>query len=283
MTLLIVKKEDFRSSLEERISIGQQIFNSEIENIDELDELETRFNDWDDYNLELIKQSFNNPKSEYFEAYKRCASGVGIMRVMNRIPETSTVRVKEFNERVESKLSNLTKLVAKIDLLKSDVNAEDRKSSNSKSNDMDTNNVFIVHGHNDTIKHEMARTVEKLGLTPIILHEQANKGRTVIEKFVGHSDVGFAIILLTGDDYGRAVIEEKDQLRARQNVIIEMGFFIGKLGRDRVFPLYESGVELPSDLNGVVYTPLDEKGKWKFDLVKELKAAGYEVDANQLI
>ena len=129
----------------------------------------------------------------------------------------------------------------------------------------------------------MARTIEKLQLTPIILSEQPNQGQTIIEKFELHSNVGFAIIVLTADDLGKLKTDDKEKYRARQNVILEMGYFIGKLGRNKVFPLFESGVELPSDLHGVLYNPLDEQGIWKFNLAKELNAAGYNVDANKLL
>lgn len=145
------------------------------------------------------------------------------------------------------------------------------------------NKVFIVHGHEHGVKEEVARFIEKLGLEPIILHEQPNKGRTIIEKFEDYADVHFAIVLLMGDDFGKAKDGSKDlRLRVRQNVILELGYFLGKLGRDKVCAVYENGVEIPSDYSGVLFVPLDKSGKWKFDVVKELKAAGFDVDVNKL-
>ncbi|NQU84116.1 MAG: nucleotide-binding protein [Parcubacteria group bacterium] len=145
------------------------------------------------------------------------------------------------------------------------------------------NKVFIVHGHNNEIKESVARLIETLGLLPIILHEQPNKGRTLIEKFTDYADVGFAIILLTSDDLGEAKAKKTSLLpRARQNVVLELGYFLAKLGRDKVCPLFEQGVELPSDYEGIVYIPLDPSGKWKFDVVKELKAVGFNIDANKV-
>src|SRR5690606_22859595 len=103
-----------------------------------------------------------------------------------------------------------------------------------------SNKIFIVHGHDEEIKQAAARVLEKLGFDAIILHEQANKGRTVIEKFVDYSDVGFAVVLLTPDDiaYSKRVTPEDAKFRARQNVILELGYFLGKLGRERVFVLF---------------------------------------------
>ena len=145
-----------------------------------------------------------------------------------------------------------------------------------------SNQIFIVHGHDNAAREAVARVVSKLGLIPIILHEQPNRGATIIEKFERHSDVGFAIILLTPDDEGRAKGEEKLSERARQNVILEMGYFVGKLGRERVMVLLKGDIEIPSDVIGVMYEPLDDGGAWRFKLGKELQAAGYDVDLNKL-
>ena len=192
--------------------------------------------------------------------------------------------LQEFKEKLNNKLTNLRQLVAKIDLMKSEVPDQTISDKVSKVNSSETNNdIFIVHGHNNEVKINVARTLEKLGLNPIILHEQANAGKTIIEKFEEHSNVGFAIILLTDDDLGKAKKDENLNHRARQNVILEMGYFIGKLGRDRVCPLYTNGVELPSDLYGLLYTEIDSAENWKIKIAKELKAAGYKIDVNKII
>lgn len=150
---------------------------------------------------------------------------------------------------------------------------------------LDSDRVFLVHGHNKQILNETARFLEGLGMEVVILHEQPNSGRTIIEKFVDYSDVAFTIVLLTADDRGgTAKARLKDQQpRARQNVVLELGFFLGKLGRQRVCALYEQGVEIPSDYSGVLFTPLDDAGAWKFALAKELKAVGLPVDLNDVI
>jgi predicted nucleotide-binding protein len=143
--------------------------------------------------------------------------------------------------------------------------------------------VFVVHGHNHGVKEAVARFLEKLDLDPIILHEKPNAGRTVIEKFSDYADVQFAVVLLTADDEGRGRSTTADLLlRARQNVILELGYFLGKLGRARVCALYEADVEIPSDYKGVLFVELDKSDRWKFDLVRELRAAGFDVDANRI-
>lgn len=147
----------------------------------------------------------------------------------------------------------------------------------------DTSKIFLVHGHDHHVLLEVERVVGKLGLIPIILRDQPNLGNTLIEKFEKNSNVGFAIILLTDDDLGRSKNEPELKKRARQNVILELGYFFGKLGRGRVLSLLADGIESPSDISGIAYTQIDSAGKWKFEIVRELKAAGFNVDANKLI
>jgi predicted nucleotide-binding protein len=146
--------------------------------------------------------------------------------------------------------------------------------------------IFVVHGHDKEMKEAVARTLKTLELEPVILHEQPNQGRTIIEKFIDYSDVSFAVVLLSPDDmaYPKDSTPE-EKLRARQNVVFELGFFIGKLGRERVFVLYRKveNFEMPSDYSGVLYIPYDDSKRWEIELVKELKACGYNVDANKLV
>jgi predicted nucleotide-binding protein len=142
--------------------------------------------------------------------------------------------------------------------------------------------VFLVHGHDEGVLHEVARFLEKLKHDPIVLKEEPGKGRTIIEKFEDYaSEVGFVVVLLTPDDRGGPADKpyEDQQLRARQNVVLELGYFIGKLCRNRVCALRAPDVEIPSDYSGVQYVSLDGAG-WRWKLAKEMKAAGLDVDMN---
>lgn len=149
--------------------------------------------------------------------------------------------------------------------------------------------VFVVHGRDIAAKESVARVIEKLKLRPVILHEQANKGQTIIEKFEGHSNCAFAVVLLTPDDEGRTKPEQLDsrkkpilQNRARQNVVLELGFFMAKIGRSRVCALVKGDIERPSDIDGVVYVTMDDAGGWRTALAKEMRHAGLAVDLNDL-
>lgn len=146
-----------------------------------------------------------------------------------------------------------------------------------------SNKIFIVHGHDDSAKNELARFIEKIGLKAIILHEQASGGNTIIEKIEEYANiVGFAIILYTACDKGKSKKEDDLKDRARQNVVFEHGYFVGKLGRNRVIALNKENIETPSDIDGVLYISMDSAGAWKTQIVQELKTAGYTIDANNI-
>ncbi|WP_052494125.1 TIR domain-containing protein [Nitrosospira sp. NpAV] len=161
---------------------------------------------------------------------------------------------------------------------------EHSNAAGSRQTPISTNRVFLVHGHDTGTKESTARFVERLGLDPIILHEQANEGRTIIEKFEAYSDVGFAIVLMTPDDVG-ASVKTQDKLfsRARQNVVLELGYFTGRLGRSKVCALFKPGIEIPSDFHGVLFLELDEPGAWKPKLANELVKAGMTIDVQALL
>ncbi|MED0983716.1 TIR domain-containing protein [Bacillus paramycoides] len=175
---------------------------------------------------------------------------------------------------------------ASNDKVSNDKASNDKVSNNKISKDeseIDRTKVFIVHGHDDLAKTQASEFVRKLGLTPIILHQQASGGKTIIEKIESYSNVGFGIVLYTPCDLGSKVGEEKHlSPRARQNVVFEHGFLIGKIGRENVAALVKNTVETPNDISGVVYIPMKSEGNWELQLAKELKSSGYDIDLNKL-
>ena len=188
------------------------------------------------------------------------------------------------NRRAESLQSQLSKLGGLMELLATEGELQSGHAIAQPSPSRG-HKIFLVHGHDALALQETARFLEKLNQEVVILREQPNRGRTVIEKFEDYADVGFAVVLLTPDDRGGTEAEafEQQRHRARQNVVFELGYFIGRLGRNRVCALYRSGVEIPSDYSGVLYEELDEKGAWKLQLAKELRAAGLPVDMNNAL
>jgi predicted nucleotide-binding protein len=148
-----------------------------------------------------------------------------------------------------------------------------------------SNRIFIVHGHDHVAKNDLENYIKELGLEPVVLHRMPDEGRTVIEKFEEYSDVGFAFIILTPDDTAYATREgvlpdngRKKESRARQNVVFEFGYFVGRLSRKNVCCLYTGGVTLPSDVHGILYKEFHKAIKEVFyDIKKELEASGYKL------
>ena len=276
-TQLTGRKELFEQALNERIQIGEEMLDRQIQKREQFDEAEQNNADWNSYNSELLKQSFNNDCNE---SKKSCDDVNFYYRLMGSSTRSELVELKE---KLQNKLTSLNQLLAKVDLINSQVSEGMQTVSPAPIADTaNSNNVFIVHGHNNELKDKVAQTLEKLGLSPIILNEH-NDSKTVIEKLEKYSDIGFAIILLTDEDFGKAKNEDNLNLRTSQNVILEMGYLIGRLGRERVYPLYTKGVELLTDFYGLLYTEIDTSENWKIKMAIELNAAGYEIDVNKII
>ena len=145
--------------------------------------------------------------------------------------------------------------------------------------------MFIVHGHDHAFKTDVENFLREIGLEPIVLHKKPDEGQTIIEKFEKHSDVGYAFILLTPDEIAYTIDQDsaedsrrKKEKRARPNVIFEFGYFVGRLGRNRVCCLHKGDVSLPSDLSGLLYKKIDKSVESEgLSILKELKAAGYQI------
>ncbi len=166
------------------------------------------------------------------------------------------------------------------DLLEETKGKEDSKLCDALNKTTCFDRVFIVHGHNEMLKVSVARLLEKQNIKAIILNEQVNQGKTIIEKFEKYSDVSSAICLFTSDDLGKEQKESSYKKRARQNVVFETGFFIGRLGRDKVIILADRDVEMPSDMQGIVYS---DTNLWEIEVLKELHSIGYNIDLNKIL
>lgn len=138
--------------------------------------------------------------------------------------------------------------------------------------------VFIIHGHDELIKKDLQLLLERAGVNYLVLHEQPDKGRNIIDKLIEESkDSNYAIGLLTPDDTSNGMT------RARQNVILEIGYFLGKLGKERVRMLVKDNIEMPSDLTGILYEKHDPAGAWKTKILKEMMAVGIYVDLKTVV
>lgn len=258
ITKLTIDKCEFKNALNERIILGEEIYNRTIQTSSEFKKMMSDFSAWTDYNTEYLKQSFNNPHNEYKRAYEGAGhSFFGSLGGNNKNP------VQKKKEIIFAKIENLEKLVAKADLLKTSLTSTVSSTPQQAKVAVAMNEVFIVHGHDETAKTKTARFIEKLGLKPIILHEQASGSKTVIEKIEAYSNVGFGIVLYTPCDIGAKNEKEPNfKNRARQNVVFEHGFLIGKIGRENVCALVKGEIETPNDISGVVYVEMDDGEAW---------------------
>ena len=273
---LAVPPEEARSRLQDRVGKGYEIKEISIRSADELEAAKKSYYKWNDFNEELLKRLFTT--EELAEEYSHWI-GVGVI-AMSEPPLGK--KIHDFHEDVDGKIHRLDSIIERIELIPvSSLAQNDDRKSPSKS--FDKSKIFIVHGHDNEAKLEVARFVEKIGFTPIILHEQASGSKTIIEKIEAYSDVGFGVVLYTPCDVGAINVDTPSlRGRARQNVVFEHGFLIGKLGRKNVCPLVKGDVETPNDISGIVYTSMDS-GSWQIELAKELRAAGYPVDMNKVI
>ena len=273
---LTVSAEEARSRLEERVAKGNEIKEIPINSPDELDAEKKNYYKWNDFNEELLKRLFTT--EELSEEYSH---RVGV-RFMSLNEPPLDKKIHDFHDDVNEKLHRLDSIIERLELIPLSAFASTSEPKRTEKS-FDKSKVFVVHGHDNEAKLEVARFIEKIELTPIILHEQPSGSKTIIEKIEAYSDVGFGVVLYTPCDVGAKASKSPSLSgRARQNVVFEHGFLIGKLGRKNVCPLVKGDVETPNDISGIVYTLMDSGG-WKIELAKELRTAGYPVDMNKVI
>lgn len=278
-TILTTSREVFKSVLIEQISKGKQLANTNIQTEEQLDSLEREFSLWDDYNGEFLKSTFNNPENEYKYNYVHSGSLIGVEDVIRgESIHNPNHRLKTLFERIDVKIYQLESLLGKAELMKSET--EDIGRRQLSTLEMEINPVvFIIHGHDEEMKRNVQLFLNRGRLQDTVLHERPDKNRTVIEKLIEEgANASYVIALLSPDD-----LQNDGTVRARQNVILEIGYFMGKLGREKVRLLRRGDTIIPSDLQGILYDNYDIDGAWRIKLAKEIKAAGLSIDIENII
>jgi predicted nucleotide-binding protein len=226
---------------------------------------------------EVIKSALGND-SEMLREFSNIRYHIGIY---SGAPGEAEENAKFFASRVDRAVALLD---AAIYLLELQAEPEGQQAVANRA--VPTGPIFVVHGHDDAHKYELMRLLDRTAIESdsIVLHEKASSGATILEKLERHAQTAScAVVLLTGDDEGRLRGDDAPlRPRGRQNVILELGMFIGLLGRSHVVVLKDPDVEEPSDLYGLVYIPLDSARAWRYELLKELAAIGIKVDANRI-
>lgn len=276
MPNLQISKEESKLKISERINAGEELLTRTIYSDVDLEKAKTEYRIWSEYNSELLKNIFSDHSLS--EEYDRFIGGA------YQLSPPFDVLVQYYRKDVSNKVNRLKSILERLDLYPEPSSGDVEIDESNLEKENLSKKIFLVHGHDESAKQSVARLIEKIGLEVIILHEKPNKGRTIIQKFGDYSNVGFAVVLLTPDDLG-AESKDSENLkpRARQNVILELGFFMGKLGLEKVCALHKEDIELPSDYDGVIYIELDDQEVWKYKLANELKAAGYDIDLNKIV
>ncbi len=266
---LLENKEIVIETISGKINTANDSLRTPINNDEDLKKIKKSHTAWKDYIKEYLNRVFSNGTISEAFATSSLSMAISINPSLGRT-------TSDFKESFEKEIAYLESLIERIDLI-----PVRNDSSNNGTNHPLNNNIFIVHGQRHEIKSEVARFIERIKLQAIILDEQANEGKTIIEKFEHYSSTcRTAIVILTADDL---VVNDgalEPSYRARQNVILELGYFLSSLKREGVIALYEEKVEIPSDFYGVLYIPL--KDDWKFKVARELKKRGLDIDLNAL-
>ena len=279
---LIVGREEAYQQIEAQIEKGKKLWEQLEQSIDSDEQLETvglKCENWSQYNIDLLTTLFEDPISvnEYNNFSYNCYSFSEMQDICDlySVHNFLDYHLNECRTDMKTSISSLEGIRDRLELFNEA--APPTRCFDDK--------IFIVHGHNEEAKHKIARFITDLDLSATILDEQPSKGQTIIDKFEEHADeAGFAIVLLTADDIGAPKNKTDDMKpRARQNVILELGYFLRGLGRNRVCILHQKGVELPLDIHGIIYVQMDERGAWKMELAQEITSVGITVDMNKLL
>jgi predicted nucleotide-binding protein len=277
---LLVSREDARTRLQERIEKGLELKQGKVDTQVAYEALSNDYNKWDSFNEELLKRLFTN--EELADEYSFWGYGSS-----SAYEASLGEKIAEIYKDVNKKIHRLDSIIERLELIPLSVETQRALPAQHEaaSPQLRTKRVFVVHGRDEVAKTSLEVFLHEIGLEPVVLHRQADEGLTIIEKFEKHSDVGYAFILLTPDEIAYLASEEgtpdgerHKEFRARQNVIFEFGYFVGKLGRSRVCCLYTGNVSLPSDISGMIYKRYERSvEEVAYSVIKDLKASGYSI------
>jgi predicted nucleotide-binding protein len=236
---------------------------------------------WDEYNNEFLKRAFNYGENEYRQSYNNAGATIGLTEVFTGTNiHHPAYRWKTCKKRCEAKLDELESLLSKAELIPTqDEPSITRSFENYGISNKSKPTVFLIHGHDEEMKRNVQLFLTRGDIQDIVLHEQPDKNRTVIEKLIEEgSKADYVIALLSPDD-----LQDDGTFRARQNVLLEIGYFIGKLGRERVRLLRRSDTAIPSDLVGILYENYDSDGAWKIKMAREIEASGIPINIKKIV
>lgn len=261
--ILKIPPKEAENLLNGKITDGNQILECPVLSIDQWKSAEKKYNSWNSENYEILKKMFK--KNTIAKDYSSSKWTIGRILISDLKLDEKTAKL---HKDIEEKLNKLNSIKMSLSVLES-ITEETTKSAKNK--------VFFVHGTDCDITMKVLNFLKNLGLEPVILKELAAAGKTLIDEIQEQSEVKYAVAMLTADDVG-GTNSENLQFRPTQNVILELGIFVGKFSRKNVSALYSEDLELPADYHGFEYILLDDAGNWQTTLIDELKKAGFDIN-----
>ena len=267
---LVVSFQDAKTKLTKQIDEGQKFLDSYGSYAGCYEPFREQVNIWNDVNSTILKQIFSTPDiHNELQAFR-----LGRIKFVRTGEPTEREKIQTMEQEIKRSLEKLKSIDTRLEHYVRSHPEPFVVTEGSKD-------VFVVHGHDDEVREATARLISAIGLVPTVLGEQPNRSMTIIEKLEANASVHAAVVILTADDVGG---KKGEQLRprARQNVVLELGFFMGRLGRNRVCALLDESIEQPSDYHGITYINLDPNNAWRTKLTRELEAMGFQVDYSKI-
>lgn len=282
---LRIPRRTAEAELGKRIAEGGRLLEHPVQDREALKAVRSDYYKWDQVNRALLGNAFTTD-----EVVNEYIGGARILAVGGRTPSLQE-EIGDLHRDIQTHVRRLEAILESLPYF--DAPPDPPEETRSTGPAVRADKIFIVHGRGG-LEHQVAHWVGQVtGLRTTLLSEEAHRGRTILEKFLAHSEFArFAIVIMTGDDHGSNRMpmdspEQRDgalaalQPRARQNVVLELGFYFGRLGRENVAVLADEAIEVPSDLAGLGVIPIDRQGAWRSKLAKELRAAEIVVDESQ--
>lgn len=269
-TELLYFKTKFNKVLDERIELGEELYNRPVETQTDLKRNKDEYYSWSKYNSEYLKKAFNKEQNEYRKSYDDTDSfffgSIGLRK-------SPLQDLKSLKDKINHKVNILKQIRSKTEFMERNV----LKSSLFKKQELETNKtqIFIVVGQDLEAKDKTISFIENLGLEAIVLEDTT----LLLEKIKAYPNAKFGIVLYTANPTQEKKLANSNAIqKAQQNKILEHCFLMVKIGKNNVCALVSENVDMPNDISGAVYISMDESDQWCNSLIKELKKAGYPIN-----
>ena len=243
--------------------------------LDEINDLAQKYLSKKDFWVEGVKFDYDNVKK--FSVYKTDCTTDEIITILYEQTDPAIIMTYDDYDALKNKFYS-------INISNSVLNNVVLIVNDSKTTQMENKNVFIVYGRDENLLNEVKLLVTQLGLKPILISNEPDKGRSIFGKIKDSvNKCCYSIVLWTPDDVGSLATEtEKIQFRARENVLIELGYVVAKLGEENVTIIKKGNPNIPTDIQGLALI-LREESEWKNHLYKNLKEVFKDISSDDIL